>query len=227
MIDSADMGTAVIVGANRGIGLELCRQIRGRGHYVIAVCRKSSAELEALNVRVEVGVDVASDDAVRQLGNRLTGLPIDLLIQNAGVLERHNLDRNVIDSIRRQFEVNALGVLRVVAALTANIVSPGGKIAIISSRMGSLADNKTGGSYGYRMSKAAANMAGVSLAHDLRPKGIAVGMIHPGFVRTALVNNKGEVEPSDAATGILRQVDRLSMETTGSFWHANGETLPW
>jgi NAD(P)-dependent dehydrogenase (short-subunit alcohol dehydrogenase family) len=221
------MATALITGANRGIGLELCRQIRQRGHDVIGTCRKSSAELEALGVRVEVGVDVASDEAVRSLGQRLAGVALDLVVMNAGILERHNLDRNVMDSIRRQLEVNALGPLRVAAALLPNVVAPGGKLAIITSRMGSIADNTSGGSYGYRMSKAAVNMAGVSLARDLKSRGIAVALIHPGFVRTDLTGGKGDVGPAEAATAILQRIDQLTLETSGTFWHANGQVLPW
>jgi NAD(P)-dependent dehydrogenase (short-subunit alcohol dehydrogenase family) len=221
------MATALVTGANRGIGLELCRQIQARGHDVIGTCRKSSAELESLRVRVEVGVDVASDEAVRALGQRLAGVPIDLLIHNAGMLERHTLDQPVIDAIRRQFEVNALGVLRVTAALASNLRKPGARMAVITSRMGSIGDNQTGGSYGYRMSKAAANMAGVSLARDLHKAGIAVAMIHPGFVRTRMTEQRGDITAAEAATGILQRIDGLDLGNSGTFWHANGQILPW
>lgn len=221
------MATALVVGANRGIGLELCRHLQARGHSVIATCRKSSGELEALRVHVEVGADVASDEAIRGLGQRLAGVSLDLLIHNAGILVRHGADRPVIDVIRRQFEVNALGFLRVAAALTPLLRAPGGRLALITSRMGSIGDNRSGGSYGYRMSKAAANMAGVSLAHDLRKRGIAVAMIHPGFVRTDMTGQRGDVSAAEAADGILQRIDQLDLSNTGTFWHANGQVLPW
>ena len=90
-----------------------------------------------------------------------------------------------------------------------------------------MADNTSGGYYGYRMSKAALNAAGVSMANDLRTRGIAVALLHPGFVQTEMVNNAGDVDADTAAAGLLKQLDSLSMENTGSFVHANGESLPW
>jgi NAD(P)-dependent dehydrogenase (short-subunit alcohol dehydrogenase family) len=218
--------TFVVTGANRGIGLELCKQIAARGERPVAVCRKSSPELEELRVPVEVGIDVASDEAVRDLGRRLAGKRIDVLIHNAGIMERQGGEGFVVDSITHQFTVNALGPLKVTAALLRNIPQ-GGKIAIVTSRMGSIADNTSGGAYGYRMSKAAVNMAGKSLAVDLAKHGIAVALLHPGFVRTKLTGMAGDIDPPVAAAGMLQRIDELSLETTGGFWHANGARLPW
>jgi NAD(P)-dependent dehydrogenase (short-subunit alcohol dehydrogenase family) len=220
------MQTFVVTGANRGIGLELCRQIAARGDRPVAVCRRSSPELEELRIPVEVGIDVGSDDAVRELGRRLTGKRIDVLVHNAGIMERQGGEGFVADSILNQFVVNALGPLKVTAALLRNIPK-GGKIAIVTSRMGSIGDNTSGGAYGYRMSKAAVNMAGRSLAIDLRKYGVAVALIHPGFVRTRLTGMKGDVDPAQAGAGILQRIDALSLETSGAFWHANGQLLPW
>ena len=131
-----------------------------------------------------------------------------------------------LESMRRQFDVNALGPLRVSSALRALMVD-GSKIAIITSRMGSLADNTSGGQYGYRMSKAAVNMAGRSLAHDLAPDGIAVALIHPGYVRTDMTGGSGLIDPPEAAAGIAKVVARLDQDNTGGFWHSNGSELPW
>ena len=200
--------------------------LKKRGDTVIAACRKSSPDLEELGVQVEVGVDVASDESVRAFAKRLEGRRLDLLVNNAGIMERHSLDSNVLDSMRRQFEVNAIGPMRVTAALI-QYLQRGSKIAIITSRMGSIADNASGGSYGYRMSKAAVNMAGVSLARDLSSRQIAVALIHPGFVKTELTGNRGEVSADEAATGVLARIDALTLGTSGGFWHANGESLPW
>ncbi len=220
------MSVALVTGANRGIGLELCRQLMAHGDRVIAVCRASSEQLDALGAQVESGVDVSSDANVTALAERLSGTPIDLLINNAGILTREPLDDLDFDRIRRQLEVNSLGPLRVTAALAAQLVD-GGKVAIVTSRMGSLSDNGSGGMYGYRMSKAAVNIAGVSLAHDLRTRKIAVALLHPGYVSTDMTAHAGNVEPADAARGLLERIDALTMETTGTFWHANGERLPW
>jgi len=218
--------TIIVTGANRGIGLELTRQLKARGDDVIAVCRQSSPELEALGVRVEAGVDVGDANAVRELATRVKDVSIDVLINNAGILRSESLDKVDNESIEQQFEVNALGPLRVSSALRARIAK-GGKIAIITSRMGSIADNTSGGYYGYRMSKAAVNAAGVSLARDLAGQGIAVALIHPGMVATDMTGKHG-IAPADAAAGVIARIDALTPETTGRFWHAGtGEELPW
>jgi NAD(P)-dependent dehydrogenase (short-subunit alcohol dehydrogenase family) len=218
--------TTVITGANRGIGLELARQSAARGEQVIAVCRSSSAALDDLGVRVEAGVDVTSDDAVASLADRLSGTRIDRLINNAGILRRETLDDLDFDSIRTQLEVNSLGPLRVSAALS-SLMGDGSKIGIVTSRMGSIGDNSSGSRYGYRMSKAAVNAAGVSLARDLAPRGIAVVLLHPGFVRTEMTGGNGNVGPDEAAGQLLARLDELTLETSGRFVHANGEQLPW
>jgi NAD(P)-dependent dehydrogenase (short-subunit alcohol dehydrogenase family) len=220
------MGTALVTGSNRGIGLELVRQLRDRGHTVVAACRKASSELKGLGVRVEPNVDVTSEPSVRALAERLQMTPLDLLIHNAGILSREHLDALDFDAIRRQLDVNALGPLRVTAALLSNLAR-GSKIGIVTSRMGSIADNTSGGYYGYRMSKAAVNMAGASLARDLKPRGIAVALVHPGFVRTEMTGRQGTIDAKDAARDVLARIDALTLDTSGSFWHAGGERLPW
>ncbi|WP_376696085.1 SDR family oxidoreductase [Wenzhouxiangella sp. EGI_FJ10305] len=222
------MKTAVITGANRGIGIELARQLGERGYRIIAVCRKASPELKALDVQVEEGIDITDRASLEDLANRLRGTRIDLLVNNAGLLIPSSLDsiEDEIESWRAQYEVNSLGPLRVTHALL-NHLNDGGKVAIVSSRVGSIADNGSGGAWAYRMSKAAVNMAGVTLAHELKDRDIAVGLLHPGFVRTDMTGGQGHVDPAEAAAGLVERIDELSMETTGSFRHANGETLPW
>jgi NAD(P)-dependent dehydrogenase (short-subunit alcohol dehydrogenase family) len=218
--------TALVTGANRGIGLALCNRLKSRGRDVIAVCRASTPELDALGVRVETGVDVTSDEAVSALARRLHGVALDELICNAGILREDALEDRAYDDIRKQIEVNAIAPVRVVAALRRNI-RRGGKIALITSRMGSIADNGSGGYYGYRMSKAALNAAGMSLARDLAASGIAVAILHPGYVRTDMTDHTGNTDPADAARQLVDRLDALTFETTGTFWHANGQVLPW
>ena len=220
------MATVLVTGANRGIGLELCRLASDRGDDVIAVCRASSSELDALGVRVEAGVDVTSDADVAALAERLGDTRVDILINNAGLLAHESLGSIDWDSVRRQLEVNSLGPLRVTDALAPRL-GEGSKVAIITSRMGSIADNGSGGYYGYRMSKAAVNAAGMSLAHDLRGRGVAVVILHPGFVRTEMTGRTGNVEPIEAAGQLLARIDELELGTTGRFLHANGDELPW
>lgn len=221
------MATYLITGANRGIGYEYCRQLKARGETVIAVCRTASEELQQLGVQVAAGIDITSEASVSELCDRLDETSIDVLINNAGIIQRVTLDNLDFDSIREQFEVNALGALRVTHALLPRLKS-GSKIVLMTSRMGSIADNTSGSSYGYRMSKVALSMAGKSLAHDLKPHGIAIAILHPGLVQTRMTNfTAGGITPEQSVKGLLDRIDKLTLENTGTFWHANGEILPW
>jgi NAD(P)-dependent dehydrogenase (short-subunit alcohol dehydrogenase family) len=220
------MGVSVVTGANRGIGLELARQLKARGASVVAVCRKRSPELDALGVRVESGVDVTEPAAWSKLAGRLAYDDIDLLIQNAGVLLADSLEDIDLDKVRAQFELNAIAPLFLTRALAPRLQT-GAKVALITSRMGSIGDNGSGGYYGYRMSKAALNAAGVSLAHDLKPRGVAVVILHPGSVRTEMTHGHGMIEADESARGLLQRIDELRLETSGRFLHQNGDVLPW
>ena len=219
------MATFLVTGANRGIGYELCQQLKALGETVIAVCRSTSDQLDSLGVRVEADTDITSDESVAALVKRLKGMPIDVLVNNAGIAKQTTLDDLDFDSIRQQFEVNSLGALRITHALLANL-SAGSKIAIITSRMGSIADNTSGGYYGYRMSKTALSMAGKSLSLDLKPRQIAVAILHPGMVSTDMTGHSG-IPAEKAVQGILDRINQLNLKNSGTFWHANGEVLPW
>ncbi|MEE4638754.1 MAG: SDR family oxidoreductase [Wenzhouxiangella sp.] len=222
------MTTALITGANRGIGFELARQLKAAGYDVIAVCRQSSADLDGLGVQIETGIDITDPKSLTELAGRLGKTTVDLLINNAGVLRASSLEgiEDQLDDFRLQFEVNSLAPLRVTNALLGHI-KEGGKVVIITSRMGSIADNTSGGQYAYRMSKAAVNTAGVSLAHELKDRGIAVGLLHPGYVRTGMTRHTGHIDPDEAAANLIQRIEELSLDNTGSFRHANGEELPW
>lgn len=220
------MKQAVITGANRGIGLELARHYVEAGWQVIGVCRQSSGALDAIAKRVVAGIDVTEEGCIKKLVSELDGEPIDLLINNAGLLQDEQLGKIDFDSIRSQMEINAYAPLRVAEALLPKL-SKGSKIALITSRMGSIADNDSGGRYGYRASKAALNAFGKSLAMDLKPKGIAVALLHPGYVKTRMVNFGGHITPEEAAKGLAERIEGLTLENTGSFWHSNGDALPW
>jgi NAD(P)-dependent dehydrogenase (short-subunit alcohol dehydrogenase family) len=220
------MPNAIVTGANRGIGLGLCRALTDRGYAVTALCRRSGAALDALDVRVHDSYDVTDAAAVEAFAASVPAGSVDLLINNAGILEGMSLAGLDLDSARRQFEVNALGPLRVTRSLL-RALRDNAKIALITSRMGSIADNDSGGSYGYRMSKAALNAAGVSLAHDLAPRGIAVAILHPGYVRTDMTGQSGLIDVDESVRGLLERIDALHARNSGSFWHSNGEILPW
>lgn len=216
----------VITGANRGIGLELARHYAREGCEVIGVCRQSSDDLATVANQVIDGVDVTTDAGIEKLTSALVGKSISLLINNAGLLQDEQLGNIDFDSIRTQMEINAYAPLRVTEALVPQI-REGGKIANITSRMGSIADNDSGGRYGYRASKAALNAFGKSLAVDLKPRGIAVAQLHPGYVKTRMVNFGGLITPEESAKGLAERIANLNLENSGSFWHSNGEELPW
>ncbi len=221
------MSTYLITGANRGIGLELVRQLKDRGEDIIATCRSTSPELNSMSVRVETDVDITSGDSVIKLRERLQDINIDVLIQNAGIAEFNSLSNLDPDSIIRQFEVNALSPLCFVQTMLGHL-SKSSKIALITSRMGSIEDNISGGSYGYRMSKVALSMAGKSLAIDLKSRDIAVAILHPGLVSTRMTGFiSNGIQPTESVIGLIRRIDELTLENTGTFWHANGEILPW
>lgn len=223
------MQTILVTGANRGIGLALAQHLRARGDHVIAVCRHDSEALRKTGAQVEAGIDVTDVEAVARLAQRLGRTRIDQLWLNAGILGRESLgsiDAAGLDSLRRQFEVNALAPLQVAQALLGHLGN-GSKIAIITSRMGSIADNDSGGYYGYRASKAAVNAIGKSLAIDLAPRGIAVFLLHPGYVSTDMVGGTGDISPAQAAERLSARLDGLGLDQTGSFWHSNGSPLAW
>lgn len=220
------MGVAVITGANRGIGLELVRELKARGAEIVAACRRSSAALDAMGVRVEDGCDVTDPVARAKLAGRLAADDIELLVHNAGVLIEDALDDVDPTDVRAQFEANALAPLFLTRALLPQL-RRGAKIALVTSRMGSIADNGSGGYYGYRMSKAALNAAGMSLAQDLKPAGIAVVMLHPGAVRTEMTGGQGMIDAPESARGLIARIDELTLATTGRFLHQNGTALPW
>lgn len=221
------MSTVLVTGANRGIGLEYCRQLQQRGDQVIAVCRQSSPELDAIEVEIESGVDLTNEANRANLIRRLTGRSLDTVILNAGLLVSMGLDDLDPEAIRRQFEVNALAPLLLARSLVP-LMPWGSRLALMTSRMGSIDDNSSGGSYGYRMSKVALNIAGKSLAVDLKPDGIAVAILHPGLVRTRMIQfNPRGVSPEESVRGLLTRIDGLTLDNSGTFWHANGDVLPW
>ena len=220
------MANVVITGANRGIGLEFTKQYLANGHNVYALCRNTSDDLRASKATVIDGVDVGNPETLPGKLSKLKNVTIDILINNAGVLGRESIDDWDPITIEHQFRVNAMGPLLLTQCLRPQFKN-GGKIALITSRMGSMTDNSSGNYYGYRMSKAALNMVGVSLSHDLKEQGIAVAILHPGFVQTDMVNNAGDISAEVSAERLIQRIEALNLQNSGTFWHSNGEVLPW
>lgn len=220
------MSNVIITGANRGIGFELAKQYSEAGYSVTAVCRNNSKQLTELDVDIIEGIDVTKTSDLMRMKESLGGTRVDILINNAGLLNHDELGELDSRMLRAQYEVNAIAPLRVTETLLDNLEG-GSKVALITSRMGSIDDNGSGSRYGYRMSKAALNAAGKSLAIDLKDKAIAVVLLHPGYVQTEMVGGRGDISPATAAERLMQRIDELTIETSGSFFHSNGEELPW
>lgn len=219
------MSTILVTGCNRGIGLELVRQLQQRGDTLIAVCRSPSEDLAATGARIIDGIDVTDGESIARLQNALADTSIDVLINNAGILRGDQFGSIDYDAMLEQYRVNALGPLRVTEALAGNL-QEGSKVAIVTSRVGSIEDNGSGGNWGYRASKTAVNMIGTNLMHEFKPRGIAVALLHPGLVATDMTNKTG-IPPEESARGLIQRIDELDLENTGTFWHAEGYVLPW
>lgn len=220
------MPHCLITGANRGIGLALCRQLQSQ-YQLTAVCRQASAALSALDVTVISGIDMATQADLASLAEQINQ-PIDLLILNAGVWSDESLQAMDYQHLLHSYQVNAMAPLYLTYLLQQQqLLASGGKIAIITSRMGSITDNTSGGRYGYRMSKCALNAAGKSLSVDLQGQDISVGLIHPGFVQTDMGGKNAMLSVDESVTGIVRLIDGLCLANSGTFWHQNGGELGW
>ncbi|MBL6785480.1 MAG: SDR family oxidoreductase [Rickettsiales bacterium] len=221
------MQNIVITGANRGIGLELAK-IYSKTNNVFALCRNSSNELIKLkNTHIITNCELTDLKSAHQAIEKCPG-QIDILINNAGVLASTSFNNLLEDkiTIEAQIQINAIAPI-MFSRLAYPKLTNGSKIALITSRMGSISDNQSGSSYGYRMSKAALNAAGKSLAIDLKAEGISVGILHPGWVKTNMTNYSGNITADIAAEQLTERISNLNLENSGSFWHANGEDLEW
>jgi NAD(P)-dependent dehydrogenase (short-subunit alcohol dehydrogenase family) len=222
--------TYVVTAANRGLGLEFARQLAARGENVVATARdpESARDLRKLKVRVEA-LDVADADSVARFAETLDGEPVDVLINNAGVgVRSRSLEEIDFTEMRHFFDVNVIGPLRVTRALLPSLrAGATRKVINITSRMGSIEDNTSGGAYEYRASKAALNMATKSMALDYGGEGFVCIVLHPGWVQTDMGGSSAPVRPEDSISGMLGVIDRLSSAFNGEFLDFTGESLPW
>lgn len=216
----------VIIGGNRGIGLELTKQYKEKGYDVTVLCRKSSDELTNLGVNIVEGIDITDDSLVNTISDKISLNKIDILIHNAGILKGDSFPEIDLNTMRESFEVNSLGPLRTILGLKDKL-KEGSKVGIVSSRVGSIDDNSSSNNYAYRTSKTAVNMIGKCLSLDLKDKGIALALLHPGYVRTEMTNHNGLINPDESAAGLIKRMEELSLETTGIFVHTSGEKLTW
>ena len=224
------MSDVVIVGADRGIAAGLVREYQSRGNTVTAVCQHDGAHWAAEGVQVIADTDVTSDASVLRIAEQIGDASIDILIHVAGIGATDRWGQFDFDAMLLHYSLNALGPLRVINALSDNFAE-GGKIGIVTSRMGSIGDNQSGRMYSYRMSKAAANMLGVNLYHQFRSRNVYVMLLHPGTVATQMTKGAKDwdsfTKPEESAAGLARQMDALGPDTPPEFRHQDGTLLPW
>jgi NAD(P)-dependent dehydrogenase (short-subunit alcohol dehydrogenase family) len=225
-----DKGVVLVTGANRGLGLEFVQQLVAKGYEVIGTARSpdKATELKATGARVEQ-LDVADPQSVASLANRLDGKPIDILINNAGMLNRSDSTMETLDFdvMERSFQVNSLGPLRVAQALLPNLQAGAGKtIVSITSRLGSI-ELSTGGLYSYRTSKTALNQINKIMSSELASQGFTCVVMHPGWVKTDMGGANATLTKSESITGMLAVIENLTTASTGKFFNYDGEELPW
>jgi len=220
----------VVTGANRGLGLELAKQFAVAGADVVGTAREPEAatELAALGVRI-LQLDVSDDASVAAFAKALGDSPIHLLINNAGMSGRSLIDEVThVELVRRIFDVNTLGPMRVTDALLPNLIAADGAFIVnMSSRLGSLTENTSGGYHGYRESKAALNMYSRSLAADHRDEGIIAIAVSPGWVRTDMGGPEAPLSPEESISGLRSVIEGLSPESSGKFLNHDGTELEW
>lgn len=220
------MKTVVVTGAAKGLGLEFCRQYAEKGYHLIGLCRKASEALKATKTKIIDNCDLLKEDSFAQIKQKLSGIKIDLLINNAGMMSSDGFGELSTHSLLDQFKLNALAPLLLTQTLFDQL-NDQAQIAMITSRMGSISDNTSGGYYGYRMSKAALNMASVSLAKDLKDRNIIISILHPGYVRTDMTHNQGNISPKESVSALIKRIEEYSLDQSGIFKHCNGSLIGW
>jgi short-subunit dehydrogenase len=219
--------TALVTGANRGLGLALSRQLAAENYDIIALCRQSSSELRDLNSIIIENVDVAQITPTQI--SELTKYKLDLVIHNAGIGLQDTINTLDFVTIENHFRTNAYAPLALTLALMP-CFKKGAKVALISSRLASIKDNNSSGSYAYRASKAALNMIGKNLSIDLKSNNVSVAILSPGMVDTDMLRALGittGADPNAVAKKLLKLIDNLTLENSGTFWHIDGAVMPW
>jgi short-subunit dehydrogenase len=194
-------------------------------HRIIAVCRSTSTALQQLPVTIIDNIDITDEHSRSTLQQAVSGQTIDLLIHNAGAYSKETIGFFNADEMANILNINSIAPLMISEQLLPQCKA-GSKIIMITSRMGSIADNSTGERYSYRMSKAALNAATKSLSLDLKKRGIIVGLIHPGHVATEMGGPNG-IPVNEAVTQLIHCIENYTLENSGQFLHANGSQLPW
>lgn len=232
------MPTLLITGANRGIGLELCRQYLTQDWEVYATCRDPDNALalkelasHANNKNLHIHpLDVTNEQQMDALKTTLNGKPIDILLNNAGIYakEASRFGHSDNDAWQQTININLLAPMKMMEYFVDNIAASDKRlIANMSSKMGSMADNRLGGSYAYRATKAALNAVTVSAAHDLKHRDICVIILHPGWVRTDMGGENAELSIAQSGTKLRKIMTQTTMKDSASFFDIDGSIIPW
>ncbi len=231
------LATVLITGANRGLGLEFCKQYAADGWQVLASCRMPQAASELLNLAEQfpqlsvLTLDVADFTQIEQLAVQLQDTPIDVLINNAGVfgdIAGHGFEQLDYSTWTKTLTVNVQAPVKMAEAFLPHLKRGDKKLLVsISSLMGSIADNRGGGSIIYRSSKAALNAAMKSIAIELKEQAIGVLIFHPGWVKTGMGGNNAPLEAVQSIAGMRQAISAFSLEQTGHFVKYDGTQLPW
>ncbi len=227
--------TWLVTGVSRGIGMAMMNELLRRGHDVIGACRNPDGERDLWEAKRDwkerfdsVKIDVADHVSIVAAAKQLDGRRIDVLVNNAGVLKDGGKSLGDLDlnSVQQSFTINSLGPMMIARCFMANLeLSDDPKVVNMTSLMGSLADNKSGGYYAYRMSKSALNMFSVCLAREF-PK-VTVLAMHPGWVKTAMGGPQAPTDPEDSASGIIDVVTKATLKDSGRYVDFRGKELPW
>src|SRR5262245_31524845 len=222
--------TVVVTGANRGIGLELARQLSERGDTVIGTARspESATDLETLGVRVEA-LDLENPKSISALARKLKGTAVDLLIHNAAVgVAGPAVEEVTADDLESHFRVNAIGPLLLTQALLPNLRESDRKLVVaISSGLGSIAENENGGWVAYRVAKTALHQVMKTLSSELSKDGLTFVLISPGWVRTRMGGQGAPLAPEESVRAVLKIVDKLTPKDSGRFFNQKGREIPW
>lgn len=223
------MATVLITGANRGLGLEFARQYVADGWQVIACCRQpeQAQDLRALGVRCE-RLDVADFASIGELAHALQDQEIDVLLNNAGLMAGEGIGALNVDQWRKALDVNVIAPAMMAEAFVNHVARSQRKIiAVVSSLMGSMADNSSGGYYGYRSAKAGVNAVVKNLSIDLASRGINAVALHPGWVRTDMGGPEAPLSAQESVAGLRRVLNAITQKDSGQFFDYMGQKLPW
>ena len=225
------MSNILIIGANRGLGLEFAKQYSELGHHVFATTRDKSKsdQLVAIANTTVFELDLNKDKSIDSFIDEMSSIKIDILIHNSGIFRDEQLSEDLeIDAWMNEMRINAITPIIVARKLKPNVLAgEDKKIIFISSQMGSIDDNYSGRFYFYRSSKSALNSAAKSLAIDWKDKNISVLMLHPGWVKTDMGGESAKLEIPDSIQRMIQVISDLNLETSGSFVNYEGNKLEW